>query len=168
MLANALQRTEEHSISTKRINTSTMSSQRRCDLLDLPAEVRLQIYEHVFCAGFECLIGITSAHELHVSLTRKEPYYGLKARKLMRLLLVCRTITQEASPPLYSLTIFHMRITARNYIPLSCKVISMQDTCRFPTARMAVNALHIHTGPGSTNELHGIVTPHTAWLPTDG
>ncbi|KAK3656869.1 hypothetical protein LTR56_002850 [Elasticomyces elasticus] len=84
---------------------SERSTPRRCHLLELPVELRLQIWDFVY----------SSTHLLHITVDTEAVYINLHlyydppwtpARNIPALLRTCQLINEEASPALYASTKF--------------------------------------------------------------
>ena len=79
-----------------------MSSSGRCRILeDLPPELRLRIYEHLFCEPCHSSVLIRSDSKIEIISLAKAHAAILKT---------CRTIYREATPILYSTTTFRVQI----------------------------------------------------------
>lgn len=77
-------------------------SSKKCHILeDLPPELRLRIYEHLFCEDYQSSLLIRSASKIEPIAPAKAP---------IALFKTCKIVYSEASPVLYSRTTFRVQI----------------------------------------------------------
>ncbi|KAK5707363.1 hypothetical protein LTR17_020759 [Elasticomyces elasticus] len=107
----------------------------RCYLLELPPELRLEIYDYLFTEKFEVLLSIYRDCEMETWLTNPES--GLvvpkkEVRKLSTLLKTCKALATEVTPVLFQNLHFRIRFSPDMMgNPSSQKKLRKLHRCQF-------------------------------------
>ncbi|KAK5729571.1 hypothetical protein LTR17_011874 [Elasticomyces elasticus] len=83
----------------------------RCYLLELPPELRLQIYAYSFTEKYQVVLNIYRDCQMHSHISSVQPARRVpkKAfRKISALLRTCKTIATEGTPVLFQSLLFHV------------------------------------------------------------
>ncbi|KAK4902564.1 hypothetical protein LTR27_000501 [Elasticomyces elasticus] len=86
----------------------------RCYLLELPPELRLEIYDYLFIEKYEVLLTVDRDCEMQTCLRNPESGSAVpkkEARKLSALLKTCKTLATEVTPVLSQNLHFHIHLS---------------------------------------------------------
>lgn len=120
----------------KRVSPMPTEAQRRCFLLELPPELRLRIYEHVFEGICRCTL--TVCNDLRV-IRNHVSWWGANYSNLSgdqhrwaAVLETCKLVAHEATPVLYAATTFTVAVRevhSANFPP-PAKAVDLLQSCR--------------------------------------
>ncbi|KAK5684503.1 hypothetical protein LTS10_004373 [Elasticomyces elasticus] len=102
-----------------RLKAATVHNKRkrkssRCYLLELPPELRLEIYDYLFTEKYEVLLTIDRDCEMQAHLMNPESGSAVpkkEVRKLSALLKTCKTLATEVTPVLFQNLYFRIHLS---------------------------------------------------------